>query len=388
MYPSVTDILRDLFGLNLALPIQTFGFFVAIAFLCGSYVLGKELKRMEGLGWMNSLTERMLIGKPASTQELVIAAVVGFLIGFKLIYGALHYGELVDDPQGVIMSAKGSWLGGLLGAALSAWSKKREKDKEKLAKPEWRNVEIHPYDLVGNLTLIAAAGGLIGAKIFHILEDTTDFMRDPIGALTSFSGLTFYGGLIVGAASVLWYARKKGIPLLRLMDATAPALMLAYGVGRIGCQMAGDGDWGIVNTHPMPDWMSFLPEWMWAFDYPHNVNGVGIPIPGCEGKHCAVLPETVYPTPFYESVMGIGLFGFLWSIRKKLLMPGMMFCIYLVVNGLERFFIEKIRVNATYDILGHAITQAEIISAALVLVGITGIWLIRKRGAVSSTSDQ
>ena len=85
------------------------------------------------------------------------------------------------------------------------------------------------------------------------------------------SGLTCYWGLICGALGVIWYTRKHKIPLLPLLDVGAPAMMLAYGVGRIGCQLSGDGDWGIVNTYPKPGWMSFLPDWMWSFNFPRNV---------------------------------------------------------------------------------------------------------------------
>lgn len=205
-------------------------------------------------------------------------------------------------------------------------------------------------------------------------------MHDPIDALLSFSGLTFYGGLIVAAIAVLYYTNKNNIPALHMIDAAAPGLMLAYGIGRIGCQLSGDGDWGIVNLAPKPEWMSFLPDWMWAFTYPHNVINEGVPIPSCEGAHCFVLPQPVFPTPFYEVVMAFVLFGVLWSIRKRIAIPGMLFSLYLVMNGVERFFIEKIRVNSTYDILGKQVTQAELISTILIIAGLSGIlWLNKQR---------
>ena len=203
-------------------------------------------------------------------------------------------------------------------------------------------------------------------------------MADPVGALLSFSGLTFYGGLIVAAFLIIRYGRKNGLPALHLTDAAAPALMISYGIGRIGCQMSGDGDWGIVNTNPKPDWMSFLPDWMWAFKFPHNVNNEGVPIPGCVGKWCHELPQAVYPTSFYETLMAIVLFAILWSIRKKIKVPGLLFSIYLLLNGMERFLIESIRVNTKYHIAGYEITQAQLISSALIIAGIAGIWYTRK----------
>ena len=163
-----------------------------------------------------------------------------------------------------------------------------------------------------------------------------------------------------------------------MVDAAAPALMLAYGVGRIGCQLSGDGDWGIVNAMPKPEWLFFLPDWTWAFDYPHNVISEGIRIAGCEGRHCFVLENTVFPTPLYESVLGILLFFVLWVLRKKIKVHGVLFSVYLILNGMERFFIEKIRVNSVYKIFEKEITQAEIISVVLIILGVFGIIFLKK----------
>ena len=100
---------------------------------------------------------------------------------------------------------------------------------------------------------------------------------------------------------------------------------------------------------------------------------MGDPFPGCVGQYCNELPMAVYPTPLYETIVSLVLFAFLWSIRKKITIPGRLFAVYLVVNGVERFFIEKIRVNTKYDIFGFHPTQAELISTLLVLTGIA-IW--------------
>ena len=165
---------------------------------------------------------------------------------------------------------------------------------------------------MGNITIIAAIGGILGAKLFDALENYQDFVHDPMMIFSS-SGLTVYGGLIVGAISVLVYTGKKGIPILHMVDAAAPSMILAYAVGRIGCQMAGDGDWGIVNPNSLPSFLSFLPHWMWSFGYPHNIEHAGIPIPGCMGDYCTVLNPGVYPTPFYETIMGTIIFFILWG---------------------------------------------------------------------------
>jgi prolipoprotein diacylglyceryltransferase len=268
-------------------------------------------------------------------------------------------------------------LGGIIIAAISYYLKWRENKAHKLSTPKTIEKTIHPYELVGNMTMIAAVSGIIGAKIFHNLENMDIFLADPVGQLLSFSGLTFYGGLIAGAISVIWYAKKYNINTKYLIDSAAPGLMLAYGVGRIGCQMSGDGDWGIDNLAPKPEWMSFLPDWMWSYTFPHNVINAGIPIEGCTGNFCMELANPVWPTAFYEVVMSLAIFGLLWAMRKHIKVPGALFFIYLAFNGVERFFIEKIRINTEYNILG-GITQAEIISFCLVLTGIIGATYLYK----------
>jgi phosphatidylglycerol:prolipoprotein diacylglycerol transferase len=378
MYPTISDLLRDLFGIDIPLPIQSFGFMLAISFLLAAWTLAMELKRKEQLGIFHPIKVKHEVGKPASLTDLASSFLVGFLIGYKLLYAFSNYSEFVNDTQGVLLSTEGSWLGGLIGGGIGAWLKYRDAEKQKLAKPEWRTEEVHPYQLVGNVTMVAAVSGLLGAKIFHNLENLDEFAADPWGSLISFSGLTMYGGLIVGGAGVIWYAMKNKMNPFHFADSAAPGLMLAYGTGRVGCHISGDGDWGIVNTAAKPDWMSFLPDWMWAYRYPNNVLSEGIPIEGCMGKHCMILPEPVFPTPLYEAIACIGLFFVLWYLRRQITIPGMLFSVYLIMNGVERFFIEKIRVNTKYHIGSYDITQAEIISVVLIILGITGLIVFKK----------
>ena len=370
MYPNISYLLNDLFGINIPLPIQTFGFFVAIAFLLSSWTLSLELKRKEEEGLISATKRKKIIGKKVSPLDLIVHAIVGFLVGYKLLYAGLNYSDFVNNPQGMILSSEGHFLGGLIFAFINAYMKYREVKKEKLDKPKTITETVHPYQLVGNITMIAAISGIIGAKLFHNLENMDDFMADPIGQLLSFSGLTFYGGLICGAVAVIYYTKKYGINYKIISDAAAPGLMLAYGIGRMGCHFSGDGDWGITNLAPKPEWMSFLPDWTWAYTYPNNVINAGVPIEGCVGNYCNELLYPVFPTPIYEIAMALVLFGLLWVLRKRINIAGMLFGIYMIVNGLERFFIEKIRVNTKYIIFEKEITQAELISFGLIITGI------------------
>ena len=382
MYPTISHLLFDLFGINIPLPIQTFGFWVAIAFIFASWIISNELKRKEKEGFLSSTKVNEIIGESLTTSEIISSLLTGFFIGFKFIYALFHYPDLVNNPQDVILSTKGNLIGGILIAAISFYLKWTENNKTKLANPKTIEKIVHPFELVGNMTMIAAVSGIIGAKIFHNLENMDAFLADPIGQLISFSGLTFYGGLIAGAVSVIWYANKYKINTKHLIDSAAPGLMLAYGVGRIGCQMSGDGDWGIDNLAPKPEWMSFLPDWMWSYTFPHNVINAGVPIEGCTGNFCMELANPVWPTAFYEVIMSLAIFGILWAMRKHIKVPGALFFIYLAFNGVERFFIEKIRINTEYNILG-GITQAEIISFSLILTAIIGVtYLYKSKKAV------
>ena len=361
---------------------------------------------------------------------------VGFIFGYKIV--GLFFNKPAEvNPQDYIFSVAGNMLGGLLIGGALAWFKWYEKNKQKLKEPERRNVRIWPHDRVGDIIILGLIFGIIGAKLFDNLENWSDFVKDPIGRLFSASGLTFYGGLILAAIAICWYASKKGIKVIHLVDAAGLALLLAYAVGRIGCQVSGDGDWGIFNSAyvttadgkvveaapgdyqksleknaayflrgealnkdsvlvPVTDRTyesldkvphksfkapSFLPVWLVAYTFPNNVNKDGVFIPGCDEEHCRALPQPVFPTSFYETVICTLLFIILWSIRRRIKVPGVMFGIYLILNGIERFTVELFRVNNTYSIFGFHPTQAEIISAALVLAGIILIIIVKRRAA-------
>lgn len=370
MYPNLYYAFKDLFGVEWSFLrfVNSFGFFVALSFIISAMVLAHELKRKGKEGLLHPTEELVVVGKPATIGELIMNFLLGFLLGYKILALFVMDSSVTEDPQAFIFSGLGSWPLGLLMGGLFTWLKYYEKNKQKLPKPETRKVRIWPHDRVGEITVLALVFGLIGAKLFDIFENWSDFLKQPSAYLLSPAGLTFYGGLICAGIAIALYARKHKIGFWHLGDAMAPTMMLAYAIGRIGCQVAGDGDWGIANTAPNP--YKWLPDWIWSYNFPHNVNEEGIKIPGCVGKYCYQLEVGHYPTAFYETIICLALFGLIWAIRKKIKIPGILFGIYLILNGLERFFIEKIRVNNKLNIFGLEPTQAEVISFFLVLSGI------------------
>jgi len=149
------------------------------------------------------------------------------------------------------------------------------------------------------------------------------------------------------------------------LDAAAPAMMLGYAIGRIGCQVSGDGDWGsAANLAQKPDW---LPLWTWAQTYDNNVVGAVIAAPG------------VYPTPMYEALMAFACFAVLWALRRHGRAPGWLFSVYMLLAGAERLLIEQIRINPVLDFGAIHATQAEMIAALLILAGAAGAILLAGR---------
>ena len=386
MYPDFSYFMHDVFGTepdNFFSIIQTFGLLLALAFLGSAYVLYLEMKRREDIGQFKATKVKRVIGKSASVSELLTNGLIGFILGYKGIFAYQNWDAFLHDASAVILSPYGHAGGGLvLGIAFAVWAW-WQAERKKLPKPKVIVEKIRPHQRVGEITIVAAISGIIGAKLFAIFESADTiraFLADPVNTLFSGSGLAIYGGLIVAFATVYWYVKKLGLKPIHMMDAVAPALMIGYAIGRLGCHFSGDGDWGIVNELAKPSWF-FLPEWMWAYDYPHNVLNQGVPVEGCEYRYCRRLDPPVYPTPIWESIICTGLFLILWFLRKKLTVPGMLFAVYLVMNGIERFFIEKIRVNDTFVMLGIEMTQAELISFLTILTGLVfGGYLYKKHG--------
>jgi len=201
-----------------------------------------------------------------------------------------------------------------------------------------------PPDWAYEMVFAALIGGLVGARLYWVLTNLDDVRGDVLGGIFGGSGLVWFGGLLGGAAGVLLWARRRGMFNLELLDACSPALAIGYAVGRVGCQVSGDGDYGIPTDLP------------WGMAYPDGV----VPT-----------TEVVHPTPIYETLSMCLVAWALWRARDAL-RPGLLFACYLVLAGSERFLVEFVRRN---DAVLAGLTEAQLLSLVMMAAG--GIWLWR-----------
>ncbi|MCB0645321.1 MAG: prolipoprotein diacylglyceryl transferase [Saprospiraceae bacterium] len=398
MYPDLSYLFHDLFGSqpdNWTSVFKSFGLMLALAFVACAWLLKSELRRLETEGKLSPQPGK--IKSEYALSDLILNAIVTTVIGAKIPYIIGHFTEFKSNPASVIFSKLGNWpIGIVIGAAMAAYLYFTKYSRQKPAVET--KVLVHPHEKTMDIIFLAAISGVVGSRLFSILENLDDFIRDPIGNLFSGSGLTVYGGLILAFITVYYYVKKAGIKPIYMMDIAGMGILLGYAIGRIGCQIAGDGDWGIVAA-PQPEWW-FLPDWLWSYTYPNNVATEGIPMAGCDGeafaaargyaedrclqtcgmRYCLELAQPVYPTPVYETILSLIGFGMLWLMRKKIKIAGILFFIYMIYNGIERFFIETIRVNEKYNYFGVEWSQAQYISIGFVLVGLAGVlYLSRKK---------
>jgi phosphatidylglycerol---prolipoprotein diacylglyceryl transferase len=397
-YPKITDWLYFLFNQSPAadyrfLPLYSYGFFVAVGFFAAATLAVAEMRRRETLGLLTGVESEIRIGEAPTLSELAFYFLFGFVIFFKLT-GLFVYHDVLSSRQlaftTYLVSASGgtliqkfgsfftygSYMGGIAGGGLLAFYYYYSRNKEKLSEVITKKIMIYPSDSIGDLLIIALVLGVLGSNLFNFLENPEDyqnFMSDPVGSI--FSGLSVYGGLICAGIGFFIYARAKKFNLAHFFDSVCPGFILANGIGRLGCQAAGDGDWGIMNVHPKPDW---IPQVLWSSHYEHNIIDYdpGSIIPGCSEEHCHFLTNAVYPTPLYEFLMCTAVFFILWALRKKLTnKPGMLFAIFGILIGIQRYSIEQWRDlsgRGLFHILGMAFRQSELISIALFLAGIAG----------------
>lgn len=258
--------------------------------------------------------------------------------------------------------------------------------------------KINPQ-IAGTVTVVGLLTGIIGAKILHLIENWEMFVAKPLTAFSP-SGLTWYGGFALGILSVILYVKSKGIPVLRFLDALGVALVVAYGVGRIGCHLAGDGDYGVPTTLPWgtiyaqgtakpsemlqeffdrnPDEREF-----WKYDSLRTilagVDDLGRPY----FKFDELTP--CHPTPVYELLLGIIGYAFLITLWRPGFPDGALFMVYLLIASVFRFTVEFLRLQPKL-VLG--LSEAQLIGIGLFFFGVIGLLLITSQERSKNTSSQ
>src|SRR5215211_7025627 len=209
-----------------------------------------------------------------------------------------------------------------------------------------------PTDWAYEVVIVALVGGLVGARLNFVIENYDAVKDDLLGNVFSGAGLVWFGGAVGGAIGVALWAWRRRMLNLNLLDLCAVPLSVGYAIGRIGCQVSGDGDYGTAWNGP------------WAMAYPDGTKPTDTP---------------VHPTPIYETLaMGLVAF-FLWRLRDRV-QPGILFAIYLVLAGVERFLVEFIRRNSD-ELLG--LTQAQLLSVVMIAAGVVWIALKARRGPIT-----
>jgi phosphatidylglycerol---prolipoprotein diacylglyceryl transferase len=236
----------------------------------------------------------------------------------------IDIGPLTLQTFGICFAVAFLFAGGLVARRL----------KEIGEPPDWS------YELI----FCALIGGLVGARVDFLIQNWSEVSDDLLGSIFSGSGLVWLGGGLGGALGVVLWAWWRGFLGLQLLDLCAPGLALGYAIGRVGCQLSGDGDYGKPSDLP------------WAMSYPDGT----VPT-----------DDKVHPTPVYETLaMGFTAL-WLWHVRDRF-KTGVLFAMYLVIAGLERILIEFIRRN---DDVALGLTLPQLLSAVMVIVGV--VWLIR-----------
>src|SRR5438270_1933009 len=213
----------------------------------------------------------------------------------------------------------------------------------------------HPADWAYEMIFAALVGGLVGARGYYIVQNYNLVKHDLLGSIFSGSGLVWYGGAIGGAIGVLLWAWRRRMKLLELVDLVSPALAIGYAIGRIGCQLSGDGDYGKPSSLP------------WAMGYPKGT------VPTPPGVR-------VQPTPVYETAAMCLLAYMLWRLRDRV-RPGVLFALYLLLSGLERLLVEFIRRN--HEVLA-GLTAPQLESIALCVLGLAWLSALLRRGGIAA----
>lgn len=215
-----------------------------------------------------------------------------------------------------------------------------------------------------SLVLWMALAGVIGAKLWHVIESPAELFAHPFSQIFSREGFAWFGGFLGGVLALAWFARRHQLPLLRLMDAAAPAAALGYGIGRIGCLLSGDGDYGIPTTLP----------WGMQFPSPALVPSGPVCLDRGFPADCRV-----HPTPIYELLAGIAIFFYLWRLGKKATLgprpEGQVVAEFFILSGAARFLVEYIRINPKIFL---GMSNAQIASLLSVVAGVVLLMMVKR----------
>ena len=284
MYPTLSDLIYYLTGIQFIVPVSTFTFFLMLATLCGYLILWSELKRKE--------KKRLIEG-------------------------------FYDS----------------------------------------RRIYIKPHLLAWTLVIISLICGFAGSRLLSIFQNPSPFFEAPLHTLFSLQGSIFFGGLILAFFGTFLYANDRRLKLVHLLDAMAPALTLAYAIGRLGCHISGEWLCGKTNTLEKPRSLNFIPDWLWTYE--NNPSDL-------------VSMRPIFPTHLYEVGICAIIFLTLWSLRKKAI-PGTIFSLYLLLYGLERFLIEQLRTEDNYHLIHLFFKQAQVFSLSMVIVGCLVFYISHKQ---------
>lgn len=214
-------------------------------------------------------------------------------------------------------------------------------------------------DFASSLVVWAAIGGIVCSRLYSVIDNFPVYMQDPKSIILSGSGFVWYGGLIGGLLSSYLVSRRYKVDFLTTADMAGPALVIGQALGRIGCLLSGDGDWGMPTTLP------------WGMQYPNAIVGWnGNSVLKLDSQNHLVsgfFPGVrVHPTPIYEAILYAAIFLFLWSRRKETRVPGQLFYLYLMLAGAARFMVEFLRVNPRV-LMG--LSEAQLIAIVMMVLG-------------------
>jgi phosphatidylglycerol:prolipoprotein diacylglycerol transferase len=227
-----------------------------------------------------------------------------------------------------------------------------------------------------SIVIAAAVAGLIGSRVYAILDDLPTYLADPKSMIFSGSGFVFYGGMIGGLLGAYLVSRWYRIGLGVTMDMCGPALAIGQAIGRIGCQLSGDGDWGLPSTLP------------WAMSYPKAIVGWNSDTVLKLDEHYRLVSGyfpgvRVHPAPIYETILYVGVFTILWSMRKTSHPAGRIMYWYLLLGGAARFIVEFWRINPR---VFYILSEAQLIAIGMMVIG--GVALLLTREKAPAVKDQ